>query len=123
MARILVIDDEAPVRSAIRRILVRRGYEVEEIGDGQEGIERCRQEPADLVVVDMLMPGKSGLDVAQELKRDFPDVKIIVMSGDIGGEPDRAALAETYGVDRAMGKPFRTQDLLDTVEELLRDKR
>ncbi len=92
------------------------GHEVEEAANGQLGLELYSQNPADLVITDIRMPIKDGLETIEELRRDYPNVKIIAMAA--YGE---AALSRTreLGVNRAVEKPFRLKDLKEMVEELL----
>ena len=75
VARILVIDDDEPVRVSLRRALGMAGYEVVEATNGDEGVRLHREEPFDLVITDILMPEKDGLEVIRELRRDFHAVK------------------------------------------------
>ena len=103
-------------------MLQKAGYEVEEASNGEEGVEKYNQNPADVVIVDMLMPTKSGLEVIQELKRDSPTVQIIAISRfGIRQEPDMISLARQYGACRAFEKPFHMEELLNAVEELLEE--
>ena len=118
--RVLIIDDEQEVRSPIRQMLTGAGYEVQEASDGYEGIEMCRAEPPDLAIVDIFMPKKSGLEVIEELKRDFPDVKVITISGvDARDGLDLKTLTRGYDADLAIEKPFLLKDLLRGVEDVL----
>jgi CheY-like chemotaxis protein len=108
-ASILVIDDDPDVRSFIVAALEDRGYEVAEAGDGQTGLDVLGREPADLVVLDFVMPGMSGADVAARILADRPDQKILFVSG----------YSETDAVKRVapnaplLAKPFRP-DALDS---------
>jgi hypothetical protein len=81
MESILIIDDEPQIRSMIRLLLERAGYSVMEAADGVEGIRRFRENPASLIITDLIMPNKDGIGMMIELKREFPDIKIIAMSG------------------------------------------
>ena len=81
MARILIIDDDEQVRRYLRKILEAQGHEVVAASDGKLGIELCREEPTDLIITDIFMPEKEGLETIGELRRDYPDVKIIAISG------------------------------------------
>ena len=93
-ARILLIDDEETVRTPIRRMLEECGYEVEEATDGQDGIDKYNARTPDIIVVDMFMPTKSGLEVIQEVLKGDPEAKIIAISGfGIREEPDMVSLA------------------------------
>jgi CheY-like chemotaxis protein len=81
MARILVIDDERIIRTIVKHALEEDGHEVIEAGDGEEGIQLYRKNPTDLVVTDIIMPRKEGIETIKELRRNYPDIKIIAMSG------------------------------------------
>ncbi|MHC4626177.1 MAG: response regulator [Planctomycetota bacterium] len=122
MKRILVMDDDVTFRQMLRKMLERAGYETTEAADGKEGMRLFRAAPADLVITDMLMPEQEGIETIQELKRDFPAVKIIAISG--GGQIDAEEYlrtAELFGVARTFGKPFDREELLETIRELLED--
>ena len=120
MAKILVIEDDKTVRRVIRRILETKGYSVSEAGDGKEGINRFLEDPADLVLTDIVMPTKEGLETIRELKETSPDVKIIAMSGGGRNNPyDYLNLAKKFGAARVFEKPFEWDDLIDAISELL----
>ena len=116
MARILVIDDDAAIRSLLRAALEQGGFEVVEASDGDAGVKLYRQDPADLVITDIIMPKKSGADVIRELRNDYPGVRVIAITG---GVHDFPAIARIYGADRTIRKPFRPNDILVAVNELL----
>ncbi len=120
MARILVIDDEELIRTSIRLILETNGYDVVEAENGEDGIERQRETPFDVVITDILMPGKEGIETIIELKRDYKDLKIIAISG--GARTiniDYLELAKEFGADNVLPKPFLNVELLQCVEECL----
>src|SRR5438270_13957327 len=81
MARILIIDDEALVRTMIERILTRSGHEITLATDGKEGVEKYKIAPANLVLVDLVMPTQEGLETIIQLRRECPTLPIIAMSG------------------------------------------
>ena len=81
MATILVIDDQAPVRTLLRTVLEQAGHEVTEAPNGRLGLAAYRASPADLVITDILMPEMNGLDLILELTRAFLNVKVIAISG------------------------------------------
>ena len=87
MARILVIDDDDRIRGMVLEMLSESGHEVGEASNGQEGLDQFRQTPTDLVITDILMPEKDGLEIIQILKKENPEVKIIAVSG--GGDTGR----------------------------------
>src|SRR4051794_24379717 len=79
--RVLLIDDELAIRTLVRLVLEGAGMEVAEAGDGQEGVRAFHRFWPDLVLCDLLMPNKDGIETIRQLQRDAPDVKIIAMSG------------------------------------------
>ncbi len=120
MERILVIDDEVQIRTMLRQQLERASYDVAVAPDGKVGMELHREEPADLVIVDLLMPSKDGIETIKELTREFPEVRIIAMSG--GGHIGPEAyldMAKKLGAKRTLKKPIERQELLEAVRELL----
>ncbi|MEE8493291.1 MAG: response regulator [Nitrospirales bacterium] len=119
MATILVIDDETQVRSLLRQALTGAGYEVIEAGNGREGLERYREAPADLVITDILMPDEDGLEATLELTRQFPNVKIIAITGG-SGERNFLDVAKLFGARRTLAKPFGLDRLLEAVQEELK---
>ena len=120
MKRILIIDDEAMMRNMLRQLLEREGYEVFDASDGDEGLKIQMQHPVELVITDLIMPEKEGLETITEFKKNYPDVKVIAMSG--GGKigPDNYLnLAEKFGAQRTLTKPFLMNELLEAVGQLL----
>ena len=120
MAKILIIDDEEQVRLYLRRILEPEGHEVVEAPDGKVGLQLYREEPVDLIITDVFMPEKEGLEIIRELRSEYPEVKIIAISG--GGRTgnlDFLPLAKTFGALRTLAKPFDRQEMLDAVQEVL----
>lgn len=96
------------------------GYEVEMAENGIEAINKYRENPADLVVTDIIMPEKEGIETIIELKRDYPQVKIIALSGGgTHGPKDYLDSARLLGVEETFYKPFEMDDLLEKVNELL----
>ncbi|MEE9146223.1 MAG: response regulator [Candidatus Tectomicrobia bacterium] len=119
-ARILLIDDDAPLRSTLHQLLEEAGYEVIDASDGDQGIQRYRETPTDLVITDLLMPHKEGLETIQELRREFPAVKIVAISGGgKAGNLDFLPAAQQFGAQRFLRKPFEQDELLGTIEEIL----
>jgi len=120
MSRILVIDDELPLRRLLRSILERAGHTVLDAADGREGMVLWRREPTDVVVTDIFMPEKDGIEVILELNKVAAKPKIIAMSG--GGKKgllDWNSTALSLGADRVLLKPFDPQTFLLTVQEVL----
>lgn len=119
MARILVIEDDAPVREVIRRMLQNENHDVLEASDGSEGIEIFRREKPDLIILDILMPVKEGLETTKEIRRISQDVKIIAISGGGAVKPGfYLDLAKKLGADHAFEKPFTWKQMLESVNRL-----
>jgi CheY-like chemotaxis protein len=114
---ILLVDDDLDVRHSLRRVLERAGHIVTEAGNGQEAVKLWRRHPGDLVILDMFMPEKDGLETIVELRAHNPNVRIIAMSG--GGAKNRLDIlddARLLGADLAIQKPFHPAELLKLVE-------
>ena len=123
MSRILVVDDEVQIRILLRELLQQEGYDVEEASNGEVALEIMREKPVDLVIMDLLMPNKEGIETIRELHRDFPDLKIIAISG--GGRlgPDTyLKMAKDMGAIRTFKKPIPQDRLLGAVHELLHEE-
>ena len=122
MARILLIDDDEDVRRALHGVLDRHGHTVIEASNGDEGLKLFPTVNADLVITDIVMPGKSGLDVLRELCASHAPVKAIAISG---GSPwgfeGGLELARALGAAKVLAKPFSCDDLLGAVNALLAD--
>ena len=120
MARILVIDDDVQVRGAVRRILERAGHTVEDVGNGDAGLQAHRERPAELIITDIFMPERDGIETVRQLRRESPQVKIIVISGgDRTQTMDLRKDAELLGAARSLRKPFELSELVQAVGELL----
>jgi CheY-like chemotaxis protein len=120
MAHVLVADDDDKVRGVIVSALRRAGHTVHEARDGREAVERFLAAPADVVLMDLLMPLKDGIEAILELRRVMPSVKVIAMSG--GGQiaaSDYLAWAQTMGVHHTLEKPFNLRDLLIIIDEVV----
>ena len=123
MARILIIDDDDQFRLMVRKMLEKAGYsDIEDTADGNIGMKLFLQHPFDLVITDIVMSGKEGIEIIMELTRDYSGVKIIAMSGGgkIGPE-SYLEMARHLGAGRTLAKPFGQSELLDAVRELLNE--
>ena len=122
MARILIIDDEVQIRSMLRLMLEREGYEVVEAPDGIEGIRAYRQKPADLIITDLIMPNKDGIGMIIELQKEFPDVKIIAMSGGGLNKPEGYLKgAKKLGAACTLTKPIDREKMLRAVKNTIKN--
>jgi CheY-like chemotaxis protein len=120
---VLVCDNEAPMRMLIRAALKGAGYAAVEARDGDEAISLARDLKPDLIVLDMMMPGRTGLEVLSELREDpeFADTPVVMLTARTQ-ESDRDA-ATRAGVDRFLTKPFSPRELAAAVAELLEGRR
>src|SRR5687767_756253 len=116
--RVLLVDDDAEIVEAMRYALEGRGYQVLIARDGNQGLAMAEREDPDLVILDMMMPKRSGFLVLGKLRRTRPvPVRIIMITANEGSR--HKAYAEMLGVDDYIRKPFAMDRLLDTVERLL----
>jgi CheY-like chemotaxis protein len=130
MQEILVIDDDELVREALRRQLERVGYRVRMAVDGVEGLAQMRERPPEVVITDIIMPRLNGVEVIASIRREFPNVRIIAISG--GGnygptdfQPNAIttsaylAAADKAGADLILTKPFESADLFAAIARAL----
>ncbi|MCK5672225.1 MAG: response regulator [Spirochaetales bacterium] len=120
MPKILLIDDNDSFRKMLAEMLIRAGHEILEAENGIIGIDLFNKNPGELVITDMYMPKKNGQEVIIELRKNYPNVKIIAISG--GG--DRGSMeflkdTRNLGADKYLSKPFTMKKLLETVGTLL----
>ena len=122
MARILIVDDDKHIRALFREALELSGHAVIEAINGEEGVRVFYEKPADLIITDLLMPVMPGTRLISKLKNDFPDLKIIAISG--GGKlyqsGDYLALAKELGATRVLQKPISLKELRNAVEDIVK---
>ena len=122
--RVLIVDDHDDTREMLFTILKTEGYEVSLAEDGDQGLQSYRSKPADVVLLDMVMPRKDGLATIRELHVEFPDVTILAMSGDTGGGfRDVLAEAREAGAHLTLRKPLEPWVLLRALEGLVMGRR
>ena len=120
MGRILIIDDDQALRGTMRKILERAGHEVREAADGVEGLKLFREDPPDLVVTDLVMPRKEGIETIMEIRAASEHVRILAVSGADAGVPaGRLFDAEALGANASLPKPFTVDQLTSVVAALL----
>jgi len=120
MKKILIIDDEPYILLMLKKMLERAGYEVDLASNGREGLDLFEKETADLVITDIIMPDKEGLELIIEMKKQKPGLKIIAMSGGGRISPDSYLECATYfGAEKVFQKPFRQKELVSAVRELI----
>ena len=110
MATILIVDDDAPIRSILRDILEEDGHQIREAADGQTGLTLYRGTPADLVITDILMPERDGMEVTLALTQEFLDAKVIAMTG-AAGHQNFLNVAKLFGARRVIRKPFTVDEI------------
>jgi DNA-binding response OmpR family regulator len=117
--RVLVIDDDAQMRALLRQVLEWSGYAVMEAENGRKGMQMQRENPVELVVTDLIMPEQEGLETISILKKEFPDIKIVAVSGGgrIGPDAYLSAALE-LGADLVFNKPFVVKEFVEKIREL-----
>ncbi len=110
MASILVVDDDASIRTLIRAILETDGHQVREAENGNVALRLYRDEPADLVITDIMMPERDGMEVTLALTHEFLDARVIAISGEAGAH-NFLNVAKLFGARRVIQKPFAVEDL------------
>ena len=122
-SRILIIEDDAEVRELLSTLLTRAGHQVSAASDGIEGIHAFRTDPRDLIITDLVMPGNEGLETIVDLRNEFPDLKIIAISGGgLDGQNNYLNAARLCGATMTFRKPFKNQEIIDAVNDLLARK-
>ena len=129
MGSILIVDDEEDIRDALSMVLESAGYDVKVASNGNEAVELQREQPADLIITDIIMPQKDGVSTIKEIRQEFPGIRIIAISGGGGVQPIEyvpdaitttayLAAAKEAGADRVFTKPFERKDLIKAIDEL-----
>lgn len=120
MARVLVIDDQEPIRRIVRRALEHDGHEVLDASDGKLGMDMLARHSADVVISDIFMPGQDGILTLRQIRKQYPAVKVIVISGgDSTGMLDLRRDAELLGAVKSLQKPFTGRDIVELVRSVL----
>ncbi|NQV56918.1 MAG: response regulator [Rhodospirillales bacterium] len=120
MARILVIDDEEIVRFTVEAILSDRGHDVVLAKNGNEGIALHNETPFDMIVTDLVMPEKEGIETIRDLRANDAGLPIIAISGGgRHGSDDYLKMALKFGAVKAIKKPFGVDDIVAAVDEVL----
>lgn len=120
MTDILIIDDEELVRDSLGELLRREGYSIDTAGDGVAGLEKFKAGSPAVVIVDIVMPEKEGIETIKELKQLRPDLAIIAISG--GGRTGNKSfldIARKVGADVTLAKPFKRAAILQAVSRCI----
>lgn len=132
MPSVLVIDDEPDVRDSIRQVLSRVGFEVSTADNGEAGIQSFHDHPPDVVIVDIIMPRKNGVEVIRKIRETYPGARIVAITGGghfgPSGYKPGTLVTEAYlasatesGADAVMMKPFHRADLIALVRSLVKN--
>jgi len=119
MGTIFVIDDDPAMRRLLARILTGAGHRVREAADGAQGLAAFAAAPADLVICDIVMPDREGIETIRELRAAAPQLPILAISGSGGPGSVYLRSAVSLGASAALAKPFRAQELLAAIAPLL----
>ena len=121
MANILVVDDEAPVRNLLSDVLEKEGYTVFTAETGVEASTIYNSKDIDLIITDLVMPEKGGIDLIMELKKQDPNIKVIAISGGGGitGRFDYLPIAKLVGATEIIAKPFQVAEIRAQVAKML----
>jgi CheY-like chemotaxis protein len=120
MARILIVDDEPDILVILDRMLRKMNHETVQAANGKEAVRRLEESSFDLVITDLIMPESEGIETISAVRRRWPGLKIIAMSG--GGRQSPVpylAVAATLGADATLAKPFERADLVDALRHVL----
>jgi DNA-binding response OmpR family regulator len=118
LARIVIVEDEAPIRQGIAAALRNAGYEPVEAPDGEAGLAAARQAGVDLVLLDLLLPRLDGMDVLKQLRRTHGTLPVIILTA--RGTEDERVAGLSSGADDYVVKPFSARELLARIEAVLR---
>lgn len=115
--KVLIVDDEEPLRAVLSAELASEGYEVETASDGDEAMELVQSKPIDLVLLDIKMPRVDGFEVLRFIKKHYPQVKVIMLTAyaDLSSAID----SKRWGAEDFVSKPYDLFDLLTTIERVL----
>ncbi|MBI1777298.1 MAG: response regulator [Proteobacteria bacterium] len=120
MASVLVIDDDAAARRLFAQVLSREGHVIRTSADGQLGLEQFKQARPDVVVTDLIMPNREGIETIRAMRAFDPSVPIIAMSGNTGAKlMNFLKLAKVSGATLTLEKPFRPSELVAAVSKVL----
>jgi DNA-binding response OmpR family regulator len=119
MAKILLIDDDEGLRPMLARCLKKHGHEVAEAANGEEGLAVIARNPVELVITDLVMPEKEGVETIRFLRANHPTVRVIAISGLSGRTDFYLKLAAKFGADLTLAKPFSLEKFENAVARML----
>lgn len=121
--RVLIVDDEVSVRKIVKRVLDAPGYEFLEAENGSQAIDIFRNEKLDMVITDLVMPGKNGIDLIMEIKKSKKPIPVIAISGGGGvtGRFNYLEIARLIGAENILNKPFENAELKTMSDAVLEE--
>lgn len=118
--RVLIVDDDPTVRRVVREMLSRAGYVVDSVSSGTEALAEVRNQSYDLLVLDIVMPEKGGIETMMEMRRAHSTIPVIVITGRVNtGDDAFRGLVQQFGAKAILRKPFRKSELLETIESVV----
>jgi putative two-component system response regulator len=118
--RILIVDDEQTVRKSLNKCLTRKGFSCNEAGDATEALKNLKKEPADLVILDIMMPGTSGSELLPQIKTSYPDTAVVMATAVV--EPDTIIKCMKNGAQDYITKPFDISELVANIQMVLKKR-
>ncbi len=118
MASILIVEDDAPIRALLRRILEEDGHQIREAEHGESGLRLYRDAPTDLVITDILMLERDGMEVTLALTQEFLDARVFAVTG-ATGDQNFLNVAKLFGARRVIQKPFTPEEVRRVVRFVL----
>lgn len=124
MVKILVVDDEPSVCSMMVAMLEPDGYDMIAADSGVEAVDVCKEVPVDLIITDIVMPNKNGIDLIMQVKKEYPGIPVIAISGGggIAGRFDYLEIAKLVGADNILKKPFEIEELRSAVSNVIKNR-
>ncbi len=117
MAKILIVDDSRTSRRILRNLLIEEGYDVVEAENGEDGIQKYKEETPDMVTMDITMPVKDGLEALKEIKEFDSGAKVIMVTA--AGQESKVMEAVKLGAAEFVTKPFEKDKIVDTVRKVV----
>ncbi|MGA1865412.1 MAG: response regulator [bacterium] len=119
MSKVLIIEDMYEIRMMMRSFLSRKGHNVTDAKDGDEALQLIKEDLPDIIITDMLMPGKNGFDTIKEIQKNGLDLPVILISG--YNDPISQNRALELGITKILTKPFQSRELIEAVEYSLKE--
>ncbi|VAX24009.1 hypothetical protein MNBD_NITROSPINAE03-1098 [hydrothermal vent metagenome] len=124
MATVLIVDDIDGVRRSLKKVVMLEGHDVLEAEDGEQAIRLLKENLPDLLITDIYMPGMDGLELIGKLRSDYPDLKIIAISGGQPGEGEDEianvlSQAVKFGADKGLAKPYSLDEMQKAIREFI----